>query len=173
MNAAAPALADLAGAHAEIRERMHLWLAAVAAGDAPEARARYGAFSALLRAHAAMEEEHLLPPFAARGLETAGCTAQILRTEHDKLRRLLGAAGAALEAAGAPITPRARVELILSCHLLRELLEHHDARERAGFFPALDGALSPAERTALYETCSRSQESAASRLASEPSSCSS
>ncbi len=171
--APAPQLADLAGAHDEILRRLYDWLEAVAAGDAGSARASFAAFDALLRAHAAMEEEHLLPLFQARGLESPGCTVDILRGEHDKIRRLLDRARAQLPASAAPIPPRQRVDLILDSRNLRELLEHHDQRERAGFFPALDAALSAAERAALYEICARSQSSAASREPKPPSSCNS
>lgn len=171
--AAAPELADLAGAHEEIRSRLLSWLEAVAAGDARQARACFDSFDALLRAHAAMEEEHLLPLFTARRLESLGCSAEILRAEHDKIRRHLDRARAELPPMDGPIPPGRRVDLVLGSYGLRELLEHHDRRERAGFFPALDAALTPEERAALYEICARSQASAASRVASPPSSCSS
>jgi len=171
--APAPQLADLAGTHGEIRGRLYDWLEAVAAGDARGARRGFEAFDGLLRAHAAMEEEHLLPLFAARGLESPGCTADILRGEHDKIRRLLERARAQLPPPAEPIAPRLRVDLIFESRNLREVLEHHDQRERAGFFPALDAALGAEERAALYAICERSQSSAAEREPRPPSSCSS
>lgn len=167
------ALADLASAHEDIRSRLYDWLEAVAAGEAHTARARFEDFDALLRSHAAMEEEHLIPLFAARGLERPGCTADILRSEHDKIRRLLDRARAQLAPPAEPIPPRLRVDLVLDSRNLRELLEHHDQRERTGFFTALDGALGAEERTALYEICERSHARAASRESKPPSSCNS
>ncbi len=173
MSSAAPALAQLSAEHERIADEFLCWLEAVAAGEAAAVRARFAAFEQRLLRHADMEERHLLPVFTARGLETAGCTAAILRAEHDKLRRCLAEARAALPAGAAPLPPRLRVEQILACHLLRELLAHHDAREREAFFPALDAALTPAERAALYAICAASQASASSREASPPSSCNS
>jgi hypothetical protein len=163
----------LAEAHDEIRARMDAWLeAAVAAAPGP-LRDAFARFESLLLAHAAMEDAHLIPSFVAHGLESAGCTAAILRTEHDKLRRHLASARAALPPDGSQLTPRARVAMVLGSHALRELLEHHDQRERAGFFPALDAAFAPAERARLYAICARSQSSAAAREDSAPSSCNS
>lgn len=163
-------LADLADAHGEIRGLLLGWLEAVVVGDSQEARARFDSFDALLRAHAAMEEEFLLPRFVELGLETLGCSAAILLAEHAKIRRHLDRSRAEQPPAGAPIAPGERVNLVLGSRDLRELLEHHDRRERAGFFPALDAALAPSERAALYEICARSQSSAAAREAKPPSS---
>lgn len=167
------ALADLAAEHDEIRARLFAWLDATAAGDGMAARAAFEACAGLLLAHAEAEERHLIPLFAARGLESTGCTAAILLADHAKLRRLLGESRARLAEGGAPLPPRARVETILGARMLIELLEHHDQRERAAFFPALDRALDARQRAELYASCARSQASAASRPASPPSSCSS
>lgn len=153
-------LAALADEHVELREGLFGALDALVAGDAVVARARFDGFAAQLRAHADAEERHLIPLFAARGLESVGCTAAILLADHEKLRRALGEARALLAQTQDAPPPRARVETVLALRGLVELLVHHDQRERAGFFPALDRALSAAERAALYASCARSQTSA-------------
>lgn len=166
-------LADLAATHQEIRAALDEWLAAVASGERAAAARAWTNFAAPLRAHAAMEEEMLLPLFCALGLESAGCSAAILRHEHAKILRLLAATEAKLDALAPAIPPAQRVALILDAHPLLQLLEHHDQRERAGFFPALDAALDPAQGAALYASCVRSQSSAAARESRPPSSCNS
>lgn len=150
----------LAEEHVEIRTALMACLDAVAEGEADEARARFGRFADRLIAHADAEEAHLIPLFVARGLETTGCTAAILQAEHAKLKRLLRESRQRLPRAGGALPPRARVEFVLGAHMLLEVLEHHDQRERAAFFPALDAALDERERAALYAICARSQASA-------------
>lgn len=153
-------LAALAEEHLQSREELLSVLDALAEGRPAVARCRFEAFAAGLLAHAAAEELHLIPLFGARGLESRGCTAAILLADHAKLRRLLGEARALLPAGEEPPGARARVEAILGARNLLELLAHHDQRERAGFFPALDRALAAEERSALYAICARSQASA-------------
>lgn len=166
-------LADFAEEHEAIAADFAAWLAAVVVGAAAPARAAFSRCAARLRAHAAMEEEHLLPLFASCGLESPGCTAAILHSEHAKILRALAALESRVAALPEPIPPDARVALVLDAHPLRELLRHHDQRERVAFFPALDAGLDSARRAALYAICARSQASAASRESSPPSSCNS
>ncbi len=150
-------LSDLAHEHEEIRARLLICLDAIALGDAASSRGALARCTELLLAHAAAEDEHLIPLFVARGLETSGCTAEILGNDHRKLRKLLADLRALVPEPGEALPARQRVELVLGARGLLELLAHHDQRERTAFFPALDAALTPEERSALYALCARSQ----------------
>lgn len=153
-------LAALAEEHEAFRAALFRALDALVAGDGAAARARFDAFAAEVEAHAAAEEAHLIPRFADLGLESVGCTASILRADHDKLRRLLDAGRGLLAGLGAEVAPRTRVEGVLAMRGLIELLAHHDQRERTAFFPPLDEALPATDRAALYALCARSHASA-------------
>ncbi|MDA1259175.1 MAG: hemerythrin domain-containing protein [Planctomycetota bacterium] len=146
--------------HVALRELLFTALDALVEGDAALAKSSFQEFTTRLLDHAAAEEAHLIPLFASRGLESTGCTAAILLADHAKLRRLLHEARGRLPRPGTTISPRARVEAVLAMRTLIELLAHHDERERSGFFPALDVALTEEERAALYVICARSQASA-------------
>ena len=110
-------------------------------GDLHAARARFREFAALLFAHSTAEDEILLPAFAAAGLETNGCTVALLEKEHAKLRRLCEQASARIEADVVELDAATRVAWVKELHMLGEVLEHHDERERAAFNPAFDAHL--------------------------------
>ncbi|MGB0952083.1 MAG: hemerythrin domain-containing protein [Planctomycetota bacterium] len=126
-----PRLAGLLAAHQE----------AVVLGDLETARSAFHAFAALLHAHSRSEDEILLPAFAAAGLESNGCTVSLLEKEHAKLRRLCAEAQNRIDADGVELDAATRVAWIKALHMLGEVLEHHDERERAAFNPAFDAGL--------------------------------
>lgn len=117
-----------------------------------EARALLLTLDKILRAHIRVEDERLIPVFVERCSPATGCTPEILRAEHRKLERLLGEAAAGLDEAledDGTVAPGAVLDLIERERSLREVLEHHDQRERAAFFPALREVMTPAEQEAL------------------------
>ncbi len=140
---------DLLDRHAELSARLRMHLQAVVVGDLAQARKAFGSFAALLEAHSAAEDEVLLPAFDRLGLESNGCTLDILDKEHRKLRRLLDDARHRVFSADVDLTPAVRLQWIEETRMLKEVLEHHDVRERAAFNPALDEALDQAEAAAL------------------------
>jgi hypothetical protein len=117
-----------------------------------EARAAWDRFETRLRMHIQFEDEQLIPLFAERVQPPPlGCSQELLHAEHRKLERLLSSCGAAarqhLEQRAND--PAALLALIEQQRMIREVLVHHDQRERAGFFPALHDCLQPAEKAAL------------------------
>lgn len=136
-----PRCVDLLESHPHLSARLQAHLEAVVLGDLDAARARFREFAALLHAHSTAEDEILLPAFAAAGLETNGCTVALLEKEHAKLRRLCGEASARIEADGVELDAATRVAWVKAMHMLGEVLEHHDERERAAFNPAFDAHL--------------------------------
>lgn len=125
-----------------------LVLAASEPAAAERARAAWSRMEARLRAHIRFEDEVLLPLFEQRVQPAPlGCTPELLSAEHRKLEKLLDRCGSQLEVlfAGSPPDPAAILEQIESERMLREVLEHHDERERAAFFPNLAEQLSNRE----------------------------
>lgn len=136
-----PRCVDLLESHPRLGGFLQAHLEAVAMGDLSGARARFHEFAALLFAHSQAEDEILLPAFAAAGLESNGCTVALLEKEHAKLRRLCGEAQERIDADGVGLDAATRVAWVKALHMLGEVLEHHDERERAAFHPALDAGL--------------------------------
>jgi hemerythrin-like domain-containing protein len=122
------------------------------ASAAAEARAAWDRFETRLRLHIQFEDEQLIPVFRARVQPPPlGCSEELLLAEHRKLERLLDRCG---EAARDHLEQRASdpaslLALIEQQRMIREVLEHHDQRERAAFFPALHDCLQPEEKAAL------------------------
>lgn len=141
--------ADLLESHVELTARLNQHLQAVVVGDLEQARTTFHFFAALLVAHSLSEDRLLMPVFEKLGLESNGCSIDILDKEHRKLRRLMADASERIFAAGVDLTPALRLSWIEDTRLLKEVLEHHDVRERAAFNPTIDQALDQAEAAAL------------------------
>ena len=158
---------DLLDSHAELTARLRSFLLAVVAGDLPQARQAFLTFAALLEAHSLAEDQVLLPEFARLKLETNGCSIDILGKEHRKLRRLLSEARERVFASPVVLTPALRLVWIEETRMLKEVLEHHDVRERAAFNPAFDRALGQAEAAALAGQAQALQDEIEARLRKE------
>jgi hypothetical protein len=117
-----------------------------------EALAAWERFERRLRMHIRFEDEQLIPLFAERVQPPPlGCSQELLHAEHRKLERLLSSCGAAVQEhlEQRADQPASLLALIEQQRMIREVLEHHDQRERAAFFPALHDCLLPAEKTSL------------------------
>jgi hemerythrin-like domain-containing protein len=163
-------LETLFRSHDQLDCELGAHLEAIALGELAEARRALAAFAATLQAHSQGEDELLLPAFAAAGLEEPGCTVDLLTKEHRKLRRLTTEA---VERLHEPTLERLdaadRVRLIEACHMLREVLDHHDTRERAALHARMDQALGTEEAAALATACaSREAELRAAFIAIAP-----
>ncbi|MDP6850073.1 MAG: hemerythrin domain-containing protein [Planctomycetota bacterium] len=147
-NTSSPSFADLAFVHEGLMELLLAHQECVALGELNEARSKLEAFIVSLKDHISKEDTHLIPIFSQRVEEQVGCTAELLLAEHRKLERLMEKALArivALEKVGS-ISGRERVAVIEEEHMLKEVLKHHDERERAAFFPNLDRVIQGEER---------------------------
>lgn len=117
-----------------------------------EARAAWTRFETRLRMHIQFEDAQLIPIFVERVQPPPlGCSQELLAAEHRKLERLLDSCGAAVREhlKHHAQDPAALLALIEQQRMIREVLEHHDQRERAAFFPALDACLQPDEKASL------------------------
>ncbi len=157
-----PSFRELDRVHEIIMEEFQLHQDAVVVDDLNEARRRLDRAALALKAHIRAEDEVLLPIFAERVPAQLGCTPELLYNEHRKLERLLRRSQERLlvfERAGT-ILPRERVYMIEEERMLKEVLDHHDRRERAVFFPKLDEVIRGEERIRVWDECCKLQEEA-------------
>lgn len=154
-DASTPSFVELERVHEAIMEELQLHQDAVVVSDLPAARRHLDRLVLMLKAHIRAEDEVLLPIFAERVEPQVGCTPELLFNEHRKLERLLKKTQERMlvfEAAG-EIRPRERVYMIEEERMLKEVLDHHDRRERAAFFPNLDQCIQGEERQRVWEQC--------------------
>jgi len=144
-----PSCQDLLESHADLASRLQHHLEAVVMGDLDAARSTFLRFAALLFAHSGSEDEVLIPVFQQAELESNGCSVAILQKEHAKLRRLVTAEQERVFKDDATLDAPTRIHWVESMHMLKEVLEHHDMRERAAFNPVLDQALGAEKASAL------------------------
>jgi len=90
----------------------------LAAGDALQARARFGAFREGLERHIDAEEQVLFPVFEKLSGATTGGPTAVMRAEHVELKKLMAEVAAALEAvpAGGITTPLAALTARIYAH---------------------------------------------------------
>ncbi|RMH00985.1 MAG: hypothetical protein D6702_12450 [Planctomycetota bacterium] len=153
--ASTPSFRRLERVHEAILEELHLHQDAIVEGDLAGARCHLDRLNLMLKAHIRAEDEILLPIFAERVEPQLGCTPELLFDEHRKLERLLRRTQErmlTLERAGR-ITPREKVYVIEEERMLKEVIDHHDRRERAVLFPKLDECIQGEERRRIWEEC--------------------
>jgi hemerythrin-like domain-containing protein len=112
--------------------------------DLPAARTLLSKFTALLLTHAEDEESWILPAYVESGGDATDSPAKQFRLEHDKLRRFLAEIGVRL-AADLPDDALAQRREILGIldreSWFKNLLTHHDLRERRVLYPRLSQSL--------------------------------
>jgi len=113
---------------------------------AREALARYGE---RLAAHMAEEESAILPLYESRCPQPPGGTTRMFLDEHRKLRELLADLAAAADALPAGPDPKTLLAVLDRETQFKNYMDHHDRRERAFLYPALDAALPDGERAVL------------------------
>lgn len=150
-----PSFRELDRVHEAIMEELQLHQDGIVTSDLAAARRHLDRLVVLLKAHIRAENEVLLPIFAERVPPQLGCTPELLFSEHRKLERLLRKAQERMlvfERAG-QISPRERVLAIEEERMFKEVLDHHDRRERAIFFPKLDEVIQGDERRRVWTQC--------------------
>ncbi len=140
--------------------------AAIVQGSVSKIQSSLKSFWVTLNAHSGCEDELLLPKFVELGLETHGCTAEMLSKEHEKLRRLADEARARVNGPLVGLDADNRIELIEQLHMMSEVLEHHDVRERAAFLCKFEDVLNKAEIDALVDEAFELEKVLAERLGS-------
>ena len=107
---------------------------AVSAGDWAAAQRAFAAFLAAMERHLALEEEKLFPAFEEEtGMSGAGPT-QMMRIEHEQMRRLFEEMKQAAAA-------RAGAQYLGLSETLLILMQQHNIKEESMMYPMLDQAL--------------------------------
>jgi hemerythrin-like domain-containing protein len=115
--------------------------------DLKSARRHFDAFAAEQRRHIRIEEELILPVFAQRAGIIEGGTPDLFLAEHRKIEQSLNDIDARLKKL--PPEPRAALDLIDFEWLFKQLIDHHDTRERNVLYPTLHRITTPQERDEL------------------------
>jgi hemerythrin-like domain-containing protein len=102
------------------------------------------------------EDEEMLTMYEERVDPQAGADVDIFRTEHDKLRQLLGVFAAEVgKIRRMDDQERGVLLLIDSQNVFKRLLIHHDTRKKKMLYPLLDEVTTEAEREELFARLKR------------------
>jgi hemerythrin-like domain-containing protein len=100
-----------------------------------------------LERHIALEDQVLLPLYAAKGAETEGGTLTIFHAEHRKLREMVAALARDTEALGSSTDLLGSIlKLFDQEAMFKGLFSHHADREENLLFPRLEACTTAAER---------------------------
>ncbi len=105
-----------------------------------------GGYRERLFAHAADEEEHVLPRYAECGGDRSDAPVRLFLGEHANLRRFVDEFVRRVEALAAAPDDRALLELLDKQATFKNLLLHHDLRERNALYPFVGARLSDVEQ---------------------------
>jgi iron-sulfur cluster repair protein YtfE (RIC family) len=123
----------MSGDHRKCDEALARAEDAVAGGDWGAAQAAFDAFQAAMERHLALEEDRLFPAFEQATGMSSGPT-QVMRIEHEQMRRLFGEMKPAVAARdAAPYHGLTETQLLL--------MQQHNLKEENMMYPMLDQAL--------------------------------
>ena len=131
--------------HASILDLLRVHQDDLVEGRFPEAGDAFAIFEREIRMHIHEEEEEMLPIYEQRAGKIHGGDADLFRSEHRKIEGFLEEIGEALRQID-PDDPRERIELIETEYRLKELLMHHDLREKNILYPKLDEVATAGEK---------------------------
>jgi hemerythrin-like domain-containing protein len=146
--------AELLNVHERLNELFLLHQEALLRLDLELAAERLRIYERELRAHMRVEEDLLMPVYERAG-KIAGGPPEFFIGEHRRmlefLDRFAGALEELKEESGDPA--RRVIRLFDEEAMFKSLCDHHDMREGAIFFPALDRVTEEAERRELIGRC--------------------
>lgn len=137
------------GLHTELDRRFFVHQQALLDRDFVLATARLDAFLEVLLQHLADEEDLVLPKYEARGGDATDAPLRLFLGEHARIRDFLADFARRLERLRDRPDDRALLVLLDKEASFKNLLLHHDLRERNVLYPFLTARLSEAEQTAL------------------------
>jgi iron-sulfur cluster repair protein YtfE (RIC family) len=146
--------AELLNVHERLNELFLLHQEALLRLDLKLAAKRLRIYERELRAHMQAEEELLMPVYERAG-KIAGGPPEFFIGEHRRMLEFLARFAATLGELKVESGDPARrvIRLFGEEAMFKSLCDHHDMREGAIFFPALDRVTDEAERQELIGRC--------------------
>jgi hypothetical protein len=130
-----------------------LFLESLTAMDFKTARLEWGRFRQILARHMALEEDTLIPRYAALGDPPKSGKPEHFSGDHTILVRACDKVLPLLESIAAQENVRrSLVENLDPLIRVGRILEHHDQRETDHFYPRLQANMDPAEAKELAST---------------------
>ncbi|MBX3462974.1 MAG: hypothetical protein KF830_07370 [Planctomycetes bacterium] len=135
--------------HAELDARFFAHQRALLDRDFGGAAAALADYRERLWRHIADEEEHVLPRYEALGGETTDAPVRLFLGEHGNLRKFVDEFTRSTAALAHTADDRALLALLDREAVFKNLLLHHDLRERNALYPFLAERLPAAEQAAV------------------------
>lgn len=145
-----PGLLRLMDAHRSLDRLLLRHQRALLDKKIPEARRHWKEYEVSLGLHMRFEEEEILPLYRKIDPPPKGCPVEFFSGEHKRLREFLNRIKRKISGLG---EDKARQEKILELLELewayKNLMQHHDSREKNVLYPSLQQLLTPAERRGI------------------------
>lgn len=141
------------GLHDEFAQAFFLHQQALLDRDFARAARTLAAYRERLLAHMHDEEQLVLPRYEALGGDATDAPLRLFLGEHKNLRTFVDEFGARLVALQGGPDDRALLELFDRQATYKNLMLHHDLRERNVLYPFLGARLPAAEQQALLDAC--------------------
>lgn len=141
--------AAMMGLHEQLDALLFAHQRALLDRDLPRARATLAAYAEALTAHIADEEGHVLPRYRALGGDATDAPTKLFLGEHANLRAFVADCAQRLAAMAERCDDRALLDVLDRQATLKNLLLHHDLRERNLLYPFLAARLPAAEQAAI------------------------
>ena len=141
--------AAMMGLHARLDALLFAHQRALLDRDLPRARATLATYGEALTAHVADEEEHVLPRDRALGGDATDAPTKLFLGEHANLRAFVADCAQRLAAMPERVDDRPLLDVLDRQATLKNLLLHHDLRERNLLYPFLAARLPAAEQAAI------------------------
>jgi hemerythrin-like domain-containing protein len=134
--------------HDEMRSTLRNHQRALLALDLRAARAHFRALDRMIRAHIRLEDTRLLPIYRRRAGRVEGGSPDLFLAEHRRIERFLSEIRARM--ARLKLTADTALDLLDFEWLFKQLLDHHDRRERSFLYPILERVMTSYEFRKLY-----------------------
>lgn len=141
------------GVHDELAQVFFAHQRALLDRDFERAARELAAYRTKLFAHAHDEEQHVLPRYVELGGDATDAPLRLFLGEHKNLRAFVDEFARRVAALAAQPDDRALLELFDREATYKNLMLHHDLREKNMLYPFLEARLSPAEQAAVLAKC--------------------
>lgn len=145
-----PGLLRLMDAHRALDRLLLQHQSALLAQNIPEARRHWTEYEAALGRHMRFEEEEILPIYRRLDPPPKGCPAEFFTGEHKRLREFLMRIKRKISGLGKGKKREEKILKLLDLEwAYKNLMQHHDSREKNVLYPSLDRLVTAAERRGI------------------------